>query len=981
MNPVYRWCIVMWLVLGSAGIAADGVPHWIWDGDQRECSLERSFAADGLVQSATLRLAADFCHATVEINGRGVLTVEPYSPTTDVDVTSAIRGGENRIAVRCKSVAGPAAIALSLSLLDADGKRTTLVSDGGWLCGTGKTVSQQGPVEPALWGIGRRPATIDPFDNYEQWRQAVGAPAAGHEAAFWTAPGFEISLVRAAQGDEGSWVSMAFDPNGRLTIAREDQGLLRMTLAEDRRSVTKVETIDRELLECRGLLYAYDALYANANNSKGLYRLRDTDGDDQFDEVKLLRQFPGGVGHGRNDLALGPDGLIYSMHGDSVEVPRDDVRDRTSPLREARRGQATSEGNLVRIDRDGQKSEVVCGGLRNPFGIAFNPLGDLFTYDADAEFDMGTPWYRPTRIVQLVSGADYGWRGVTGKWPPYFPDHPDNALPTLDVGKGSPTAVAFGTQAKFPEDYRAALFVLDWAYGRIVAVHLAPRGAGYRAQAETFLKGRPLNVTDLTVGPDGALYLVTGGRKTQSALYRIAYSGAAESPRQPSPHQRACQEHAAAARKLRLELEESHRPVDAERIATLWPHLDAPDPIIRHAARIAVEHQPPESWRQRALAENRTTAALTALVALARTEERSNAAAILDRLAAFPAKDLDVGQMLLLLRAYWLCAQHAPDAVSGRKQRIIAQLDPLLPQPAAQWPHASPAGSGAVVQRELARLLVELGSPSAVEKSARSLLTGGAQEDRLMGLLVLRSARQGWSRDSRRAYFAALGQGTKFVSGEGMPRFLSQLREEALATLSDAERNDLADLLAATSDPAENDAPPPERPLVKKWTLDDFLSLLADSAQAPSAERGAAVFRDALCIRCHRVGARGPAVGPDLTQAAARFSRRDMLESILTPAKVVAENYRNVLVRTADGRVIEGRVLAEGDYRSERVRIATEPLRPSVTVELGKREIEEYRQSDTSPMPHGLLDTFRAEEVLDLLAYLESGTAAKPGGR
>ena len=84
---------------------------------------------------------------------------------------------------------------------------------------------------------------------------------------------------------------------------------------------------------------AHDALYANANNSKGLYRLRDTDGDDRFDEVKLLRQFPGGVGHGRNDLALGPDGMIYSMHGDSVEVPLDDIRDYTSPLRERRSGQ------------------------------------------------------------------------------------------------------------------------------------------------------------------------------------------------------------------------------------------------------------------------------------------------------------------------------------------------------------------------------------------------------------------------------------------------------------------------------------------------------------------------------------------------------------------------------------------------------------------------------------------------------------------
>ena len=86
------------------------------------------------------------------------------------------------------------------------------------------------------------------------------------------------------------------------------------------------------LLECRGLLWAYDSLYANANNSKGLYRLRDTDGDDQFDEVKLLKATPGDVGHGRNDLALGPDGMIYSIHGDDVRLP-DDYDPTGSPLR------------------------------------------------------------------------------------------------------------------------------------------------------------------------------------------------------------------------------------------------------------------------------------------------------------------------------------------------------------------------------------------------------------------------------------------------------------------------------------------------------------------------------------------------------------------------------------------------------------------------------------------------------------------------
>ena len=55
----------------------------------------------------------------------------------------------------------------------------------------------------------------------------------------------------------------------------------------------------------------------------------------------------------------------------------------------------------------------------------------------------------------------------------------------------------------------------------------APSGAGYTGRPELFLKGRPLNVTGLDFGPDGAMYLVTGGRRTQSGLYRVKWAGPA----------------------------------------------------------------------------------------------------------------------------------------------------------------------------------------------------------------------------------------------------------------------------------------------------------------------------------------------------------------------------------------------------------------------------------------------------------------------
>ena len=82
-----------------------------------------------------------------------------------------------------------------------------------------------------------------------------------------------MDLLRTATKEEGSWVSVEFDDKGRLLIGREGPGILRMTLPKSRFERPAVEVVNTELNECRGLLWAYDSLYANANNSKGFYRL------------------------------------------------------------------------------------------------------------------------------------------------------------------------------------------------------------------------------------------------------------------------------------------------------------------------------------------------------------------------------------------------------------------------------------------------------------------------------------------------------------------------------------------------------------------------------------------------------------------------------------------------------------------------------------------------------------------------------------
>ncbi|MBW3598036.1 MAG: hypothetical protein KY475_12255, partial [Planctomycetes bacterium] len=344
---------------------------------------------------------------------------EPYGDLVDLDVVEQLRTGENEIRVACQSVEGPAAIMLRLELHYADGTRASFVSDEHWQAAIRdagaddwNTVATFGAVAERAWGDVGDSIAIQPADNYEQWKQALDAPAGADPQTLQSPPGFQVRLIRSAAEDEDSWVSLACDPQGRWVIGKEKQGLLRLTLPGADGGEVRVETINDSLAECRGLLFAYDSLYAMANNDHALYRLRDTNRDDRFDDVTKLATFEGGVGHGRNQITLGPDGMIYCIFGDAVEEP-EFTRPLVPGLSNPTRRERAKSGFVARTDRDGRRWEVVVRGLRNPFGIDFNTRGDMFTYDADAEYDMGASWYRPTRIDQLMPGGDFGWRNVT----------------------------------------------------------------------------------------------------------------------------------------------------------------------------------------------------------------------------------------------------------------------------------------------------------------------------------------------------------------------------------------------------------------------------------------------------------------------------------------------------------------------------------------------------------------------------------------
>lgn len=776
--------------------------------------------------------------------------------------------------------------------------------------------------------------------------------------------GFKVERLYVVPRDQGSWIRMTIDPEGRFIVSQEGGALLRVTISE-RSDKVEVEKLDAPVRFAMGLLCAFNSLYVNADgpDGTGMYRLRDRDGDDQYEDIQLLKKWKGSMhDHGPHEILMGPDQHLYVLNGNFVEVPdivstRSAHRNFQEDLLLPRQWDATGwavgvkapGATVYRTDENGSEWELFCGGMRNPYGFDFNSEGELFAFDSDMERHVGTPWERMTRITHCVSGGEYGWRGGTAKGPTYYPDH----LPgTVEIGLSSPTGVRFGTKSHFPPRYQEALFALDWQYGRILAVHLKPEGATFSGEFEEFITGRPLNVTDLAFADDGAMYFITGGRSTQSNLYRVTYTGPEDSSRDDVLRVGVT---AKKARSLRRQLEAFHGQTDPQAVEFAWPHLDSPDRWIRYAARIAIEHQDLSLWKDRALTEERTDASLTALLALARCADKSVLPEIISRLEHFSWDDLTEARQLNLLRIYTLAFSRLGPPNEATSAIAMRRLSSHYPAPSFS------------LNRELSELLVYLKEPNIVARTMDLFRKTDDQKEEIHFAFVLRHQKDGWTLRDRKDYFQWFTRAVKFKGGISVPGFIRNIRTEALATLTPAEKKELEPILQAGYLAA---VPPPRQlKFVRSWKVEDLASDMASDLKSRSRQEGRKVFEKVQCLACHHFAGEGGTIGPDITSAVSRYSRRDLLESILLPSKAVSDQYRDTVFLTTAGKVVTGRVMREEDGT---LFVKTDPFKFELT-EIAKSDIESTHPSTTSTMPKGLLDSLTREEILDLLAYIESG--------
>jgi putative heme-binding domain-containing protein len=816
-------------------------------------------------------------------------------------------------------------------------------------------------------------------------------PPATDPATMKVMKDFKVELLYSVPKDQqGSWVSMCTDPKGRLIVSDQYGALYRISPAPigGNASETRVEKIPAKIGSAQGLLWAFDCLYVVVNSSSketpsGLYRVTSSRHDDTLDTVELLRLIEGGSGeHGAHAVMLHPDGKrLTVICGDQARLVKYDVtrvppywgEDHLLPrLPDGKgfmKGVLGPGGAIYNVTPDGKHWELYSVGYRNEYDAAYNRKGDLITYDADMEWDFNTPWYRPTRVCLASSGSEYGWRNGAGKYPQFYAD---NLPPIINVGPGSPTGVCFGYGAKFPKKYEEAYFMCDWSYGKLYATHLTPAGGGYKATMEEFLSGTPLPLTDIVINPvDGAMYFTIGGRKTKSGLYRVTYTGTLSSAASESRDDSA----ADAARQVRLSLEKFHGVKDPAAIEAAWKHLGDSDRFIQFAARVALEFQDPKLWADRALSEKDPETAIIAILALARVSapcpehtadkkvigDKALRAKMVKRLAEIPFAQLADQHKLDLVRTYEVVFNRfgipGANAADDQRSAVLAQVDPAYPD------------KNRFVNGEICEVLVALEAPSAAVKTMKLLRDAPTQEEQLEYVRALRVLKTGWTPELRKEYFTWFLKAANYKGGSSFQGFTNLIKADAVATLTPSELAALSPIINANPATVKLPEEAP-RPFVKAWKVDDLTNALATGLKSGrDYERGRKLFAAGRCFACHRFDNEGGSNGPDLTIAAGRFSPRDLLESILDPSKEISDQYAAVEIRTKDERIIIGRIV---NLNNDQVMVNTDMFNPGSTVGVDRKNIESMKTSKISMMPAGLVDTFKEDEILDLLAYLLS---------
>ena len=819
--------------------------------------------------------------------------------------------------------------------------------------------------------------------------QVCLAEVTDQTAKYKVAAGFKLEKIYDVQKkEEGSWVALTEDGKGRLIVADQYGKLYRVTPAPLAGGETTVEPLNIPVGGAHGLLWHDGMLYIVVNEKAqvypvetGVWMVKET--TDGWEAPKLAIPIKAGGEHGVHSVVLSPDKQwIYLVTGNFAGLPAvtDSFpakvwdEDQLLPRNPDGNGHAANVfapgGWIGRFKPDGSSLQLVSMGHRNTFDVAFHQSGELFSYDADMEWDFGMPWYRPTRINHVVPGGEMGWRNGTGKWPEYYED---SMAPVLNIGPGSPVGLLSGSGFKAPAKYQQAIYAFDWTFATIYAVHLSPNGSSFKATKEEFVAGEGLPLTDGIITKDGTMYFATGGRRITSALWRVTYVGKESSAPQQGIFAKVVERDKLAGFTI--------NPASAK-FDEIWELLGSEERTTRFMAKAALERLADTSWAAKLSTEKNPLRIINASMALARLSAKPNRDLLLGALDRIDWVKLPTQQKLNWLRAAGLVFIRSGEPTDAEKAKMLAKIDASYPS------------NERSLNYELARMLCYLQAPEVVGRTLDIMDKEPAPEPESWAELISRNGQYGgsisrmmqdhpptaqihylyclravkgpWQSGERQRVFAWFREVESSKGGNSFGKFMIKIREQVYENGTPEEKRIYAADAKALAGNLMSDLPKIAGP-GKAWTVDEVVKLAESGLEGRDKKKGEDMYRASLCAACHRFGALGGAQGPDLSNLAGRFTVKDIAEAIIEPSKVISDQYGFHAITTDDGKITVGKILEEKD---EILIIANNPFDYSQKVEVKRSDIKENKLSDVSPMPSGMINRLNPEELKDLLAYL-----------
>ena len=352
---------------------------------------------------------------------------------------------------------------------------------------------------------------------------------------------------------------MAFDRRGRIFIGQGPQyrtpvpetpgDRVDMLIDDDGDGTAdRRKTFAEGFNSIQGLAWKGNDLWVA--NAPDLTVVRDIDGDDEADEYIRVYTGLGNLEHALHGLNFGPDGKLYMSKGNSrgynrldqlapkvfremwglsspdgapdytpIEVTDKDGYKRKYHTPADDWGQ---QGGILRCDpvnEDGdygRNLEIISRGFRNPWDISFDDGFNWLGTDNDQTHG--------DKIFAPFYGAHFGW-GHTWSYHWTGEGHLPSVPASAPLFEGSGTGVVYYHANQFPEEYRNVFFVNDWMRREIYAFQPEWDGALMKCEGEfpgvfahadggrtlPASSGRAFDPTDIEVGPDGALYVLSWG--------------------------------------------------------------------------------------------------------------------------------------------------------------------------------------------------------------------------------------------------------------------------------------------------------------------------------------------------------------------------------------------------------------------------------------------------------------------------------------